>query len=155
MSRCYYTRKLDEKSDVYSFGVVLLELITGRPAIITTDETIHVIQWVRAEIKKGDIRAIIDQMLQEKFHEDSVSRALEVALASTTSTLNQRATMEYVLLELKHCLDIELSKNLEQRIDLAPTHDYYVHSLNNGIHELPLMYTNSISMDSMTNPIGR
>ncbi|GKA22282.1 leucine-rich repeat transmembrane protein kinase protein [Tanacetum coccineum] len=37
----YTTNRLTEKSDVYSFGVVLMEMITGRPAILHGDFNIN------------------------------------------------------------------------------------------------------------------
>lgn len=155
LCRYYRSQKLNEKSDVFSFGVVLLELITGKPAIIKSDETIHVIQWVRAEIEEGNVRAVVDPRLQENFDEESVSRALDVALASTTSNSDQRATMEYVLSELKYCLDIELSKDAERSNESAPKHIHNAHSVSNSTPELYLMYSDSMSMDSMTNPVAR
>lgn len=41
--------KVDEKVDVYSYGVVLLELITGKEAIQTTQASNHesLVLWVR------------------------------------------------------------------------------------------------------------
>jgi serine/threonine protein kinase len=41
------TMQLTTKSDVYSFGVVLLELVTGKPAILRDPVPINIIQWVR------------------------------------------------------------------------------------------------------------
>ncbi|KAL7162569.1 hypothetical protein ACSBR2_042962 [Camellia fascicularis] len=49
----YSTSRLTEKSDVYGFGVVLLELITGQPAIIKSDENIHVVNWVKPMLERG------------------------------------------------------------------------------------------------------
>lgn len=44
--------KLTEKSDVYSFGVVLLELITGRKPVDSSqplgDESL--VEWVRSQV---------------------------------------------------------------------------------------------------------
>jgi serine/threonine protein kinase len=38
-----YTWKVTEKSDVYSFGVVLLELVTGRAAVVDGED---IVEWV-------------------------------------------------------------------------------------------------------------
>ncbi|EXB24690.1 putative LRR receptor-like serine/threonine-protein kinase [Morus notabilis] len=149
----YSSQKLTEKSDVYSFGVVLLELITGQPAIIKTDETVHVIQWVSSELEQGDIKSIVDQRLQENFDVNSVCKTLEVAMACTTSHSQQRATMSYVLAELKQCLEIELSKDIE-RAPIRQAHNFHFHSYSSTL-ELSSIYTDSVNMDSVTTPLAR
>ena len=50
---------MTEKSDVYSFGIVLLELITGKPAIMKDEDNIHIVQWVRSLIEREDIVSIV------------------------------------------------------------------------------------------------
>ncbi|XP_057966979.1 probable LRR receptor-like serine/threonine-protein kinase At4g29180 isoform X2 [Malania oleifera] len=104
------SQRLNEKSDVYSFGVVLLELITGKPAIIRNNEQIHIVQWVSPLLEMGEIRSIVDQRLQGEFNVNSVRKALEIAMACTTSSSTQRVPMSFVLTELKDCLAIELAK---------------------------------------------
>lgn len=52
--------KVDEKIDVYSYGVVLLELITGKEAIQTTQASNHesLVLWVR----KGHVFSATEYM---------------------------------------------------------------------------------------------
>ncbi|XP_048423180.1 probable LRR receptor-like serine/threonine-protein kinase At4g29180 isoform X2 [Pyrus x bretschneideri] len=104
-------QRLNEKSDVYSFGVVLLELITGQPAVIKSDEVIHIATWVSSELEKGELKCIVDQRMQGEFDEHSVWKALEIAMACTTSTSQHRVAMDVVLSELKYCLEMELSRH--------------------------------------------
>ncbi|KAI3709601.1 hypothetical protein L2E82_39367 [Cichorium intybus] len=101
---------LNEKSDVYSFGIVLLELITGRPAIIKSMNHIHITEYVGAYLEKGEITSIIDAQMEGEFNLDSVWKAMEVAVACTRSTSSKRMTMSEVLTGLKACLEMELTR---------------------------------------------
>ncbi|GBG61268.1 hypothetical protein CBR_g19800 [Chara braunii] len=63
----FQTRRLTERTDVYSFGVVMLELITGRKPleIITGMRRFDLVKWARAEMKKGNIRSVLDHRIAE------------------------------------------------------------------------------------------
>lgn len=111
-------RNLNEKSDIYSFGVVLLELITGLPAILKGKPSIHILEWIRPELERGDLSRILDPRLQGKFDASSGWKALGIALACTASTSIQRPTMSVVLAELKQCIKMESPSGSE--ISLAP-----------------------------------
>ncbi|KAI3709603.1 hypothetical protein L2E82_39369 [Cichorium intybus] len=104
------SHNLNEKSDVYSFGIVLLELITGRPAIIKSMNHIHITEYVGAYLEKGEITSIIDAQMEGEFNLDSVWKAMEVAVACTRSTSSKRMTMSEVLTGLKACLEMELTR---------------------------------------------
>lgn len=149
----YNSQKLTEKSDVFSFGVVLLELITGQPAIIRNEETVHVIQWVKSELEQGNTESIIDKRLQDNFDVNSVYKALDVAMACTTSSSQQRATMSYVLTELKQCLEIELSKDITETAS-RPAQNFHFQSYSSTF-EMSSIYTDSMNMDSFTTPLAR
>lgn len=106
--RYYKTRKLKEQSDIYSFGVVILELITGEAAIIKGEELMHILQWVRRELEKGDISRIVDPRMEGKFGVASMERALKVGMSCSASSSIHRPKMDFVVAELKHCLEMEL-----------------------------------------------
>ncbi|KAG6727771.1 hypothetical protein I3842_02G141300 [Carya illinoinensis] len=112
----YNCNRLTERSDVFSFGVVLLELITGRPAVIKSEGNPHIIQWVSTFLGRGDIRGIVDPRLQGNFNINSAWKAVETAMACVPLNSNQRPTMSHVLVELKECLEIELA--YEQRLEM-------------------------------------
>ncbi|KAM2407541.1 hypothetical protein ACFX1X_026706 [Malus domestica] len=82
----YNYERLNEKIDVYSFGVVLLELITGQPAIIESDDLVYIVEWVNPEFQNGDLTTILDRRIRGEFDVNSVWKALETAMACTTST---------------------------------------------------------------------
>ncbi|KAM1047044.1 hypothetical protein ACFX2C_026465 [Malus domestica] len=148
-------QRLNEKSDVYSFGVVLLELITGQPAVIKSDEVIHLATWVSSELEKRELKCIVDQRMLGEFDEHSVWKALEIAMACTTSTSQHRVTMDVVLSELKNCLEMELSRHRERTPtsteELRPAFGPYNHGSPEGL----TMYTDSTNVDSMTRPFPR
>ncbi|KAJ8753663.1 hypothetical protein K2173_026339 [Erythroxylum novogranatense] len=100
----------NKKTDTYSFGVVLLELITGKPAVIPVDEEEHclVIQWTHSLIERGDIESIVDPKLQGEFNISSARKAVEIAMSSVTPNAAQRPDMSDVLDDLK-----KLSKEME------------------------------------------
>jgi hypothetical protein len=52
-----------DKNDVYSFGVVLLELISGRKAVIAKD--LDIVQWARGYTKNnlGSISMMADPQI--------------------------------------------------------------------------------------------
>ncbi|KAJ9692161.1 hypothetical protein PVL29_011301 [Vitis rotundifolia] len=105
----YITGRLNEKSDVYSFGIVLLELISGKPAIIGSHgNKDHIVQWVGPIISRGEIRSIVDPRLEGDFNTNSVWKSVETAMACVPSISIQRPTMSEVVGELKECLNIEI-----------------------------------------------
>ncbi|KAK9266041.1 hypothetical protein L1049_017796 [Liquidambar formosana] len=113
----YSSNRLTEKSNVYSFGIVLLELITGRPAIIRSHENTHIVDWVSPNLARGDIRSIVDPRLQGNFDTNSVWKALETAMACLPSISIQRPTMTQVQMELKECSTIEMAHDQTWRME--------------------------------------
>ncbi|KAF2592304.1 hypothetical protein F2Q70_00042785, partial [Brassica cretica] len=108
--RYYITNLLSEKSDVYSFGIVLLEIITNQAVIDTTRERSHITNWVRFMIRKGNIKNIIDPKLMGDFDTNGVWKAIELAMTCVNPTSNHRPTMPHVVMELKECLESEISR---------------------------------------------
>ncbi|KAK7261755.1 hypothetical protein RIF29_28074 [Crotalaria pallida] len=108
-------KKLKEKSDVYSFGVVLLEIITGQPAIIKTEENthIHIVQWVSSMLLEWEVIDIMDSRFKGEFKINSANKALDIAMACVASTSTNRPTMAHVVMELKQCLAMEVTQPYE------------------------------------------
>ena len=144
--RYYNTQKLNEKSNVFSFGIVLLELITGQPAIVKNDEPIHLVHWVSPKLEMGDIESVVDKRLQGDFDVNSILKALELAMTCTTPTSSQRAAMSLVLLELKECLAMELSRSQEKNMGLRE-------EITTKSYNSSEVYSKDI--DSMTGPLAR
>ncbi|CAI9094446.1 OLC1v1030190C1 [Oldenlandia corymbosa var. corymbosa] len=100
----YETHRLHEKSDIYSLGIVMLELITGRLAIMWTEEKRHVAPWASEMAATGDIASIVDPKLEGKYDINSAWKTLKVAMACTSSSSAKRPNMAHVISELKECL---------------------------------------------------
>ncbi|KAK3410699.1 hypothetical protein EUGRSUZ_J02698 [Eucalyptus grandis] len=112
----HFSGILNRKSDVYSFGIILLELITGRPAIMRSQggsASMHLLQWLIPIVESGDIKRIMDPMLQGKFDVNSAWKVVEIAMSCTRSTASQRPDINDVLVELKESLGSESSGSFE------------------------------------------
>ncbi|AET01560.2 LRR receptor-like kinase [Medicago truncatula] len=103
------TGNTNKKNDIYSFGIVLLELITGKKALVrASGESIHILQWVTPIVERGDIRSIIDARLQGKFDINSAWKVVEIAMSSTSPIEVERPDMSQILAELKECLSLDM-----------------------------------------------
>ena len=142
--RYYISNKLNEKSDVFSFGIVLLELITGKTAIIRRSERMHILQWVGPLIARGEITTAVDPRLAE-YEVNSAWKAVEIAMECTLDTSIKRPTMSIVVNELKECLALERAREqtFSSRREEADTRS------SNSIEMLPN------HMRSMAGPIAR
>uniref|UniRef100_A0A7N0T5P4 non-specific serine/threonine protein kinase n=1 Tax=Kalanchoe fedtschenkoi TaxID=63787 RepID=A0A7N0T5P4_KALFE len=95
--------KLTEKSDVYSFGVVLLELITGRKPVDSSqplgDESL--VEWARPllnhAIDTAEFGALADPRLENNFVESDMFRMVEAAAACVRHSATKRPRMGQVV----------------------------------------------------------
>ncbi|XP_047043817.1 putative leucine-rich repeat receptor-like protein kinase At2g19210 [Lolium rigidum] len=103
------TMQLTAKSDVYSFGVVLLELVTGKPAILREPEAapIGIIQWTRQRMARGNIESVVDARMGGIYDVNSVWKVVEIALKCSAYASIQRPTMTNVVVQLQECIELE------------------------------------------------
>ncbi|XP_019419881.1 PREDICTED: proline-rich receptor-like protein kinase PERK8 isoform X1 [Lupinus angustifolius] len=95
--------KLTEKSDVYSFGVVLLELITGRKPVDTSqpigDESL--VEWARPllteTLESEDFEILVDPKLGKNYNRDEMFRMIEAAAACVRHSAVKRPKMSQVV----------------------------------------------------------
>jgi serine/threonine protein kinase len=59
--------QLSERTDVFSFGVVLLELLSGKKAVISVDndKTLLLTDWAWSLVREGRAREVIDEGMPE------------------------------------------------------------------------------------------
>ncbi|MBA0782221.1 hypothetical protein Gotri_003080, partial [Gossypium trilobum] len=95
--------KLTDRSDVFSFGVVLLELITGRKPVDSTqplgDESL--VEWARPlliqALETSDFSEIIDARLEKRYVESEVLMMIEAAAACVRRSATKRPRMALVV----------------------------------------------------------
>ncbi|GFP88725.1 proline-rich receptor-like protein kinase perk9, partial [Phtheirospermum japonicum] len=93
------TGKLTEKSDVYSFGVVLLELITGRKSVDSSqplgDESL--VEWARPlltqALDKDEFGYIVGPKLENNFVASEMFLMIEAAAACVRHLASKRPKM--------------------------------------------------------------
>uniref|UniRef100_A0A0E0JDI2 non-specific serine/threonine protein kinase n=1 Tax=Oryza punctata TaxID=4537 RepID=A0A0E0JDI2_ORYPU len=95
------------KSDVYSFGVVLLELVTGKPAIIHNPNPVSIIKWVQQHLVHGNIEDVVDTHIHSDYDVNSVWKVADIALKCTVQASTQRPTMTDVVMQIQECLEFE------------------------------------------------
>nr|XP_043633244.1 senescence-induced receptor-like serine/threonine-protein kinase [Erigeron canadensis] len=110
------TNKLTEKSDVYSFGVVLLELITGKPAIL---EGINTVGINIAEEKT--VEDIIDPRLEGLFDIEIAWKVFELARVCVSPKSNERPSMNEVVIDLNQWLQAERSVSIPLNMESMST----------------------------------
>ncbi|XP_058183039.1 proline-rich receptor-like protein kinase PERK9 isoform X2 [Rhododendron vialii] len=95
--------KLTEKSDVFSFGVVLLELITGRKSVDTSqplgDESL--VEWARPLLSQAldteEFEGLADPRLEKNYDDKDMFLMIEVAAACVRHSAVKRPRMGQVV----------------------------------------------------------
>ncbi|KAI8553961.1 hypothetical protein RHMOL_Rhmol05G0057800 [Rhododendron molle] len=118
--------KVDEKVDVYSYGVVLLELITGKEAIQTTQASNHesLVLWARSLLNCGLCERLIDPHLNEDYDKDEMQTMMTAARLCLLHSSSRRPDMKTILQlfefeEPHHCLKMQ-RKGQELLNEISP-----------------------------------
>ncbi|XP_044359061.1 LRR receptor-like serine/threonine-protein kinase IOS1 [Triticum aestivum] len=111
------TMQATAKSDVYSFGVVLLEVVTGKPAILREVVSISIIQWAWQRMAQGNIESVVDASMCGIYDVNSVWKVVEIALKCTEYASTHRPTMTNVVVQLQECIELEEGSTVEDTND--------------------------------------
>ncbi|PIA39548.1 hypothetical protein AQUCO_02600182v1 [Aquilegia coerulea] len=110
--------KLTDKSDVYSFGVVLLELITGRKPVDSSqplgEESL--VEWARPLLARAldsqEFDGLVDPRLEKSYVESEVFRMIEAAAACVRHSATKRPRMGQVMRALDSLDSADLSNGM-------------------------------------------
>ncbi|CAA3029465.1 probable leucine-rich repeat receptor kinase At1g68400 [Olea europaea subsp. europaea] len=94
------TKKLSHASDVYSFGVVLLELLTGKPTILSeaNEKASQLVRWVASVVREEWTVEVFDiELLRYQNIEEAMVEVLQIAMDCVKSVPKHRPKMSEVV----------------------------------------------------------
>ncbi|ESW19829.1 hypothetical protein PHAVU_006G159100 [Phaseolus vulgaris] len=86
---------VDEKTDVYAYGVLLLELITGRQALDSSQRSL--VMWAKPLLSANNIKALVDPVLVDAYDEEQMKLVTLTASLCVDQSSIQRPDMSQVL----------------------------------------------------------
>lgn len=95
--------QVTERSDVYSFGVVLLQLLTGKDAVLsvqagdTETETLLLADWAWAQVRENRVLDIVDQAIPDLAAPEVMEKCVLLAVLCSHPLLHARPSMDRVV----------------------------------------------------------
>lgn len=115
--------QLTERSDVYSFGVVLLELLSGKKALLAVNDgqPSLVTDWAWSLVRKGRALDVVEEGMPELGAPEVVEKYVLVAVLCSHPQLYARPTMDQVVKMLD--ADVPIPSIPERPISLIANMD--------------------------------
>ncbi|KAG8636656.1 hypothetical protein MANES_15G019700v8 [Manihot esculenta] len=109
---------VDEKTDVYAYGVLLLELITGKQAIDSSQQSL--VMWAKPLLMKNSINDLVDPTLAGAYDEEQMEVLARVASFCIHQSAVQRPQMNQIVEILKGNKEVleevkEMQNSMHQR----------------------------------------
>ncbi|KAG4210852.1 hypothetical protein ERO13_A02G071700v2 [Gossypium hirsutum] len=99
--------QLTEKSDVYSFGIVILEIMSGRKVIDTSNSSYLIItDWAWKLAKSGNVQEIFDESIREEGPKGVMERFVRVGILCAHVMVAFRPKIAEALKMLEGDIDI-------------------------------------------------
>jgi Leucine-rich repeat (LRR) protein len=100
------TGQVTKEGDIYSFGIVLLEILTGRKAVMFTQDE-DIVKWVKKQLQKGLISELLEPGLleidQESSEWEEFLLGVKVALLCTAHDPLDRPSINDIVFMLEGC----------------------------------------------------
>ncbi|XP_027116133.1 receptor-like cytosolic serine/threonine-protein kinase RBK2 [Coffea arabica] len=90
---------VDEKTDVYAFGVLMLELLSGRPALDKSNNS--VVMWAKPFLISKNVEGLLDPSLGGVYDAEQLNRIVMVASLCIQQSSTERPQMSQVVRMLK------------------------------------------------------
>ncbi|KAL4363206.1 hypothetical protein GQ457_04G034870 [Hibiscus cannabinus] len=90
---------VDEKTDVFAYGVLLLEIVTGRRAVDSSQQSLAI--WAKPYLESNQVMELIDPQLKDDFNQTEMRRAMLAASMCISHLATMRPTMAEVVKLLK------------------------------------------------------
>ncbi|CAN6724736.1 unnamed protein product [Malus baccata var. baccata] len=101
--------QISQKIDVYSFGVVLLELLSGKKAVIEfNDENRPLLlsDWAWSQVREGRVLDVIDECMPELGPPEVMEKYALVAVLASHPVANARPSMDQIVKILENDIPI-------------------------------------------------
>lgn len=99
--------QLTEKSDVYSFGIVILEIMSGKKALDTSNPSVILItDWAWTVLKSGNVEEVFDESIRKNGPKGIMERFVRVGLLCAHVMVALRPTIAEALRMLEGDIDI-------------------------------------------------
>ncbi|XP_039128027.1 receptor-like cytosolic serine/threonine-protein kinase RBK2 [Dioscorea cayenensis subsp. rotundata] len=90
---------VDEKTDVYAFGVLLLELITGRKAVDSSQKSL--VMWAKPLLETNNMKELVDPSLDNAYNISQLTRTIRTAALCIEQSSIMRPRMCQVIKVLR------------------------------------------------------
>ncbi|KAK4755748.1 hypothetical protein SAY87_009505 [Trapa incisa] len=118
---------VDEKTDVYAYGVLLLELITGRKALDSSQHSL--VMWAKPFLIKNSIEELLDPSFHGFYDSDQMERVVLAASMCINQSSIHRPDMSQVVGILKGDEGaMELARQVKRTPSLQRTYSEELYS---------------------------